>query len=46
MIQMALSDIGELEVLVPRYFGFCFGVERAIHMAFSAREKNPDFRTF
>ncbi len=38
--------IGELEVLVPRYFGFCFGVERAIHMAFSTREKNPDRRIY
>ncbi len=27
--------IGNLEVLVPRHFGFCCGVERAIHMAFS-----------
>ena len=34
--------VGELEFLVPRYFGFCFGVERAIHMAFSALEENPD----
>ncbi|MBT4608504.1 MAG: 4-hydroxy-3-methylbut-2-enyl diphosphate reductase, partial [Gemmatimonadetes bacterium] len=34
--------IGELEVLVPRHFGFCFGVERAIHMAFSALETHPD----
>ncbi|MEC8932495.1 MAG: 4-hydroxy-3-methylbut-2-enyl diphosphate reductase [Candidatus Latescibacterota bacterium] len=34
--------IGQLEVLVPRHFGFCFGVERAIHMAFSALERHPD----
>ena len=37
-------QIGQLEVLVPRHFGFCFGVERAIHMAFSALEKHPDKR--
>lgn len=36
--------IGDLEVLVPRHFGFCFGVERAIHMAFSTLEKHPDRR--
>jgi 4-hydroxy-3-methylbut-2-en-1-yl diphosphate reductase len=34
--------VGELEVLVPRHFGFCYGVERAIHMAFSALERHPD----
>lgn len=39
-----LLRIGRLEVLIPRHFGFCFGVERAIHMAFSAIEKNPDRR--
>ena len=37
-------QIGQLEVLVPRHFGFCFGVERAIHMAFSALEKHPHKR--
>ncbi|SVC29036.1 uncharacterized protein METZ01_LOCUS281890, partial [marine metagenome] len=36
--------IGDLEVLVPRHFGFCFGVERAIHMAFTALEEHPDKR--
>lgn len=36
--------IGDLEVLIPRHFGFCFGVERAIHMAFSALEKYPGKR--
>ena len=36
--------IGELEVLIPRHFGFCFGVERAIHMAFSALDNHPDKR--
>ncbi|MFH1568308.1 MAG: 4-hydroxy-3-methylbut-2-enyl diphosphate reductase [Gemmatimonadota bacterium] len=35
-------EIGDLEVLIPRHFGFCFGVERAIHMAFSALEQHPD----
>lgn len=36
--------IGDLEFLVPRHFGFCFGVERAIHMAFSTLEQHPDRR--
>ena len=41
-----LLEIGQLQVLIPRHFGFCFGVERAIHMAFSTLEHNPDRRTF
>ena len=36
-----LLAIGQLQVLIPRHFGFCFGVERAIHMAFSALKENP-----
>ena len=35
-----LLEIGQLQVLIPRHFGFCFGVERAIHMAFSAVKEN------
>ena len=38
--------IGDLEVLIPRHFGFCFGVERAIHMAFSSLDRYPDKRTY
>ena len=34
--------VGDLEFLIPRHFGFCFGVERAIHMAFSALEEHPE----
>ncbi len=41
-----LLKIDQLEVLIPRHFGFCFGVERAIHMAFSTLEQHPDRRTF
>ena len=36
-----LLQIGQLQVLIPRHFGFCFGVERAIHMAFSALKEKP-----
>ena len=36
--------IGDLQILVPRHFGFCFGVERAIHMAFDALERHPQRR--
>ena len=41
-----LLEIGQLQVLIPRHFGFCFGVERAIHMAFSTLEQQPARRTF
>lgn len=41
-----LLEIGKLQVLIPRHFGFCFGVERAIHMAFSTLEKYPEKRTY
>lgn len=34
--------VGEIDFLIPRHFGFCFGVERAIHMAFSALQDHPD----
>ena len=39
-------QVGELALLIPRHFGFCFGVERAIHMAFSTVDKRKDKRTF
>mgnify|MGYP001442629629 FL=1 len=39
-------QVGELSLLIPRHFGFCFGVERAIHMAFSTVDKRKDERTF
>lgn len=39
-------QIGRVQLLVPRHFGFCFGVERAIHMAFATLEESPDRRTY
>ena len=39
-------QVGQMQLLIPRHFGFCFGVERAIHMAFSTLEKHPDKRTY
>ena len=38
--------IGDVEIVIPRHFGFCFGVERAIHMAFNSLERHPDKRTY
>jgi 4-hydroxy-3-methylbut-2-enyl diphosphate reductase len=39
-------QIGQLEILIPRHFGFCFGVERAIHMAFAALDRARGKRLF
>lgn len=38
-LRPTLFQLGRLELVIPRHFGFCFGVERAIHMAFCALEE-------
>jgi 4-hydroxy-3-methylbut-2-enyl diphosphate reductase len=38
--------IGSLQVLLARHFGFCYGVENAIEIAFRAVAENPDKRIF
>lgn len=35
-------DFGPLTVLIPRHFGFCYGVENAIDIAYRTIEENPD----
>lgn len=35
-------DFGPLQVLIPRHFGFCYGVENAIDIAYRTVESNPD----
>ncbi len=35
-------DFGPVQFLVPRFFGFCYGVENAIDIAYRAVEENPD----
>ena len=39
-------DFGPLKVLLARHFGFCFGVENAIEIAFRTIDENPDKRIF
>lgn len=34
-------DFGPLKVLIPRHFGFCYGVENAIDIAYRTVESNP-----
>lgn len=39
-------DLGRVRFKFARHFGFCFGVENAIEIAFRAIEENPDKRIF
>lgn len=41
-LRPALLDFGSVRFLVPRHFGFCYGVENAIDIAYRALEENPD----
>ena len=36
-----LLDFGGIQFLIPRHFGFCFGVENAIEIAYKAVSENP-----
>lgn len=42
----SVLDFGPLQVLIPRHFGFCYGVENAIDIAYRTVEENPDRRIF
>jgi 4-hydroxy-3-methylbut-2-enyl diphosphate reductase len=39
-------DLGPLKIYLARHFGFCYGVENAIEIAFQTVENNPDKRIF
>ena len=41
-----LLDFGSLKVYLARHFGFCYGVENAIDIAFKTIEENPGKRIF
>jgi 4-hydroxy-3-methylbut-2-enyl diphosphate reductase len=41
-----LLDFGKLKIYLARHFGFCYGVENAIEIAFRTVEENPDKRIF
>lgn len=41
-----LLDFGPLRVYLARHFGFCYGVENAIDIAFSTIDENPGKRIF
>lgn len=39
-------EAGSLHIILARHFGFCYGVENAIEIAFRAIAENPDKRVF
>ena len=41
-----LLDFGKVRFLIARHFGFCYGVENAIEIAYKAIHENPDKRIF
>ncbi|MES2004158.1 MAG: 4-hydroxy-3-methylbut-2-enyl diphosphate reductase [Bacteroidota bacterium] len=41
-----LLDLGPVQIYLARHFGFCYGVENAIEIAFNTIEENPDKRVF
>ncbi|HKO81260.1 MAG TPA: 4-hydroxy-3-methylbut-2-enyl diphosphate reductase [Chitinophagaceae bacterium] len=41
-----LLDFGPLHIYLARHFGFCYGVENAIEIAFRTVEENPGKRIF
>lgn len=42
----AILDFGPVQFYIARHFGFCFGVENAIEIAFKAIDENPGKRIF
>src|SRR5687768_7036063 len=41
-----LLDFGPLHIYLARHFGFCYGVENAIEIAFRTVDENPGKRIF
>jgi 4-hydroxy-3-methylbut-2-en-1-yl diphosphate reductase len=39
-------NMGEVQIYLARHFGFCYGVENAIEIAFKTIDENPDKRIF
>ncbi|CAA9530674.1 MAG: 4-hydroxy-3-methylbut-2-enyl diphosphate reductase, partial [uncultured Segetibacter sp.] len=42
----ALLDFGPVQIYLARHFGFCYGVENAIEIAFRTIDENPGKRIF
>ena len=39
-------DFGDVQIYLARHFGFCYGVENAIEIAFKTVEENPDKKVY
>lgn len=39
-------DFGSVQILIPRHFGFCFGVQNAIEIAYQTIDKFPNKRIY
>ena len=42
----SVIDFGSVRFKIARHFGFCYGVENAIEIAYEAIDENPDKRIF
>ncbi len=42
----SVLDFGSITFLLPRHFGFCYGVENAIEISYKAIKENPGKRIF
>lgn len=42
----SVLDLGVVQIILPRHFGFCYGVENAIEIAYKALNDNPGKRIF
>lgn len=41
-LEPSLLDFGPVQFLIPRHFGFCYGVENAIDIAYRTLDEHPD----
>lgn len=41
-----MLDFGPIRILIARHFGFCYGVENAVEIAYRAIAENPDKRIY
>lgn len=42
----SVLDFGPIQIILARHFGFCYGVENAIEIAFRAVFENPDKKVY
>ena len=41
-----ILDFGPIQFLIARHFGFCYGVENAIEIAYKTIKENPEKKIF